>query len=804
MLSNYFKLAWRNLAKHRQFTFLNLVGLSTGLACALLIYLWVNDELKVDKFHQHDDRLMQVKYNIPLQDGSIMTSDHTPGLLAQTLKAEMPEVEDAAVAAEHFENDTKGVIITGAARIKASERYVSNNFFDVFSYSLLKGDKRKPLTDKFSVLLSDELALKLFNTTENIIGKTIEWDRGEGWSGRVSGTYTVSGIFKKPPVHSSARFDMLFSYDHFFDKYSDNLSHWTNSSSYTYILLKVGADKNAFANKLHDFSKRKVLSLYGEEQAKHIGTLFLQRYSDKYLYNHFENGIQSGGRISYVRLFSIIAVFILLIACINFMNLSTAKASGRIKEVGVKKVMGASRSILIGQYLSESVLMSLLSIIPALVLTILLLPAFNQLTGKELSLSLGGGYVLPILGIILLTGLISGSYPALYLSKFKPVAILKGRLKNSVGELLVRKGLVVFQFALSMIFIVSVLVIYRQMNLIQTRNLGYNKDNVIQFAKEGNLRKNLSAFLQQTRSIPGVVAVSSTHGDMMGNVGGTGGVEWEGKNPDTKIEFGALWVDVGYIELMGINMADGRPFSTKFGSDSLNVVFNEAAIAAMGLKDPVGKTIKIWGAPHQIIGVAKNFHFESMHQQVRPLFFKYNSGNGNLVVKIKAGKERETIASLEAIYKKFNQGLPFEYTFIDENFQKLYASEQRVAVLSGWFAGIAVIISCLGLFGLAAFTAQKRQKEIGIRKVVGASAARLVMMLSKDFVKLVLIAILIAFPVSWWIANAWLSDFAYRVGIGADIFVVAGISILLITLITISFQSIRAALANPIDALRSE
>jgi len=434
-----------------------------------------------------------------------------------------------------------------------------------------------------------------------------------------------------------------------------------------------------------------------------------------------------------------------------------------------------------------------------------LLPVFTAITGKQLVLNFNFSFIISILLITFITGIISGSYPALYLSGFRPALVLKGKLNASSGESWVRKGLVVFQFAISVILIISVMVVYKQMVLVQTKNLGYNKDNIIRIPNEGKLREGLATFLTEVKNIPGVVAVSSVEGDLLGNPGHSGGgISWEGKDPNLGIEYYGIGVDYDFMEMLGLKMKDGRTFSKEFGSDSSKVIFNESAIAAMGLKSPIGKTVSLWGQKKQIVGIAKDFHFESLYKKVAPFFFYYSPNNDNVLIKLKAGTERETLARLEKFYKQFNQGLPFEYKFLDEDYQALYASEQRVAVLSRYFAVIAIIISCLGLFGLAAFTAQKRQKEIGIRKVVGASVSNVVVLLSGDFLKLVLIAVLIAFPLAWWAMNKWLEGFAYRIHIDVNLFLIAGFTTILITLLTISFQSIKAAIANPVKSLRTE
>jgi len=484
------------------------------------------------------------------------------------------------------------------------------------------------------------------------------------------------------------------------------------------------------------------------------------------------------------------------------MNLSTARASRRVKEVGIKKVIGASRRTLILQYISESMLMALASLMIAIILVWALFPAFTEITGKNLALHFSWGLVLSIAVITLVTGIISGSYPALYLSGFKPALVLKGKLNTSAGESWVRKGLVVFQFTISIVLIISVIVVYKQMQLIQTKNLGYNKDNIIHFSNEGELRQHQQAFTAEIKTIPGVVNASNMEGDLLGNYGGGGGINWPGKT--VRLEFSGLYVDYDFMETMGLQIKEGRTFSRQFASDTSGVIFNEPAIAAMKLKDPIGKTVEMWGAKEKIIGIVKDFHIESLYKKIVPGFVSYRKNTNNILVKIGARKEKETIDRIAALYKKYNHGLPFEYKFMNEEYQALYASEQRVAILSRYFAGMAVVISCLGLFGLAAFTAQKRQKEIGIRKVVGASVSNVVIMLSKDFLKLVLIAIIVASPIALWSMHKWLEDFAYQVNISAWIFLAAALCVVFIALATISFQAIKAATANPASSLRSE
>ena len=802
MLKNYFKIAWRSLISNKQSTILNLFGLSTGLACTLLIYLWVSDEVSVDKFNTNDSRIYQVMENSTNSDGSIFTSPITQGQLAKTMADELPEVEYSVPVIKHNE---MGIVAVGEKRMKATTRFAGENFFKIFSYKLLAGNMANPLGNKKGVLVSNRLALRLFNTTQNIVGKTVNWDQGDNFNG----LYIIAGVFEAPPASATDQFDLLFSFGLYADKKAGtmgDITYWGSHNTFTYILLKQGTNINHFASKIKAYAKEKIKTLYpGNDMYTYEGELFLQRYSDRYLYNHYDNGIQSGGRIEYVKLFSIIAIFILVIACINFMNLSTAKASKRMKEVGVRKVIGATRRSLIVQYMSESVLMALLSLCIALLMVTLLLGPFRQVTGKQLILHFNAAFIISVLAITLITGVIAGSYPALYLSGFKPVLVLKGALTTSAGESWVRKGLVVFQFVISVVLILSVLVVHKQMNLIQTKNLGYNKDNIIHFNVEGRLKQGLETFIGQVKNMPGVVNASSMDGDMTGGYSqGGGGIGWPGKTDKDGIEFEGLDMDYGMMEMLGLQMKEGRMFSHKFGADSNSVIFNETAIAAMHLKNPVGKTVTMWGKPKQIVGVIKDFTFHSLYSRVGPFFLRCSQDNKYGYVKIKAGAEKETLARLEAFYKQYNLGLPFEYKFLDEDYAALYASEQRVAVLSQYFAGLAIIISCLGLFGLVAFTAQKRQKEIGIRKVIGASVPNVVMLLSKDFLQLVLVAVLIAFPLAWWAMHSWLQSFAYRVNIGAGVFILTAAAIVCITIFTISFQAIKAALMNPVTAIRAE
>jgi hypothetical protein len=487
------------------------------------------------------------------------------------------------------------------------------------------------------------------------------------------------------------------------------------------------------------------------------------------------------------------------------MNLSTARASRRLKEVGIKKAVGARQGALIVQYLSESTLLAFFSLIIALAIVWMLLPQFNVITSKHLSMDLSPSFFLSLVAIVLITGMIAGSYPALYLSGFNPTLVLKGGTSGILGGSWARKGLVMFQFALSIILIVSVIVIYKQIEFIQTKSLGYNKDNVLILEREGVIAEKQQTFLEELRKIPGVAGSSSSGHDMTGHNGGTYGVEWPGKNPEDRTEFERITANYGLIELLGLEMKEGRAFSEAGRDDGDKLIFNEAAIRYMGLSDPVGKKVNLWGEQREILGVVKDFNFETFREQIKPAFIQVNPrGTGNILIRIEAGKEQETLARLETFYQQFNPGFPFTYRFLDDDYQELYTAENRVSTLSKYFAGLAILISCLGLFGLAAFTAERRMKEIGIRKVLGSGNTAIVYLLSGEFTRMVIAAILIAIPVSWFMADLWLSSFAFHIELQWWFFAASGLAALFIAWLTVAVQTFKAARINLTDCLRTE
>ncbi len=801
MLKHALLLAFRNLRRYKGSFVINLIGLSTGLSCAIMIYLWVNDELRFDKFHKNAERTFIVLKNATQPNG-ILTFDETPGILATVVPTEMPEVQYSTAVISPQKENRKGIFQFDNKRVEAIDLCVSKDFFNVFSFPLTQGDQNNLFSDVNNIAISEELAMKLFHTTENIIGRIVNWNRLQ-----MNGPYIVAGVFKKVPAHSTIQFDALFNYDLFLKK-NEKLTNWKNGGPTTYIVLKEGVDPEKFNLKIGGYLQQK-----GAKE-----TLFIQRFSDRYLHGQYVNGVPTGGRIGYVRLFSIIAIFILVIACINFMNLSTARAFTRLKEVGIKKVIGAGRGLLILQYIGESVLIAFFSLVVAFIPLWLLLPRFNEISGKQLTLNPDSNLIIGILGITLLTGVIAGCYPALYISGFKPVKIFKGKISLSPGELWFRKGLVMFQFAISVIMIVSVLVVYKQIELIQTKNLGYKRDNLVYFARKEIVADNKNkeadimqqeneSFLNEIRNIPGIVSAASfRHNIAAGREGGTTDVRWSDKRPDDMTEFTDIAGGYDFIETMGFRLKEGRTYSSAYGAESSKVIFNEAAIAAMGLKNPVGKTVRIWGEEKQIIGVVENFNFQSLYENIKPCFIDLNlrPNNSKFIVKIEAGEERETLARLQDVYRKYNVGFPFEYRYLDNDYQALYLSENRAKVLAEYFAGIATIISCLGLFGLAAFTVQKRYKEICIRKVLGSSNMKILWLLWSEFNRIIIVSLLVALPASYIVVKNWLDDFVYRIHLSIWYFLGAGILILVVTGLTVGSQTIRAIRIKPAESLRAE
>ena len=790
MVENYFKTAWRNLVRNKTFSSINILGLAMGMACSLLIMLWVNDERSIDGFHVNGKQLYQV-YLRQYYDGKVEASYHTQGLLAEELKRTIPEIQYASSLEQKapypytFEAGDKSIKLDGS--------FAGADFFKMFSYPLLQGKRETALSIPEGIAISRKMAELFFGNPETAIGKTIRFENKEN--------LLVTAVFENPPATSSFQFDFLRGWQ---DYKNQNawVSSWGSSSPFTLLQLRNDADPLKVEAKIKDF-----ISQYIPKTKESYTELALQPYTEKYLHSTFKSGHIHGGRIEYVRIFSLLAIFILLIGCINFMNLATARSTKRAKEVGIRKVVGAVRSKLMAQFMSEALLLTFFSIIISVALAAVLLPAFNNLTGKQLSLPVRQPiFWATLIGLLVLTGFVAGSYPALFMSSLNPNKVLKGSLKFGHGAKFFRKGLVVFQFTLSIILIIGMMVIYLQINYAQTKNLGYDRENLLYIPIEGDLIKGYDLLKEKAGKIPGILSISKMKesptviGHHVRDIG------WSGKDPNLTISFADATVGYDFIRTMNLKLLEGRDFSKDFGTDSVGYILNETAIRKIGYQNAIGQPLSWGDRKGRIIGILKDFHFNSLHQNIEPLVIRLseNQNWGSILVRIEPGKTREALAGLEKLCKEMNPGYPFTYQFSDQEYSKLYNNEQIVSKLSNYFAFLAIFISCLGLFGLATFTAEQRTKEIGVRKVLGASVPNIVSLLSANFLKPVAIAILIAFPIAWYLMNRWLHAFAYRIDISWWIFAVAGLLTIGIALFTISFQSIKAALVNPIKSLRTE
>ncbi len=785
MIQHNTKIAYRNSLKYKNTFFINLLGLATGLACALLIFLWVQDERSIDKFHENDDRLFQIMQTFDLGHTK-ETVDWNPMPLSDALKNQMPGVEYVTAAYPPSNYAYPGKIKLEDRKVKVRAKYVEKDFFNAFTYRLLAGDKSTLLSDKYACAVSEDLATELYGSVDEALGKAFSYELG-----KYSGEFTISGVFENMPSNASIQFNLAFNYD-LYTSFNPDIMRWDYNSPCVYVTLTEGTDTDAFENKITGLLKKN----FPETE----GNLFLRQYSSQYLYGNVEDGKQTGGRISYVILFSMIAVFLLVIACINFMNLATARASRRTKEIGVKKSIGAKRSDLIIQYLFEAVITSFLSMSLALLIVYLIMPQFNLITGKQLALVLSAEMILSLIGIAFFTGLLAGSYPALYLSGLSPIKIFKGGPIKSVSAFIIRKGLVIFQFTISLMLILMVFTVARQVEFIKTKNLGFDRDNVIFFNES---IPNYTTFKNHLETLTGVVSVSAIRGDLTsGDRNNTTSLEWEGKQEGDIVDFDDVLVDPDFFSAVNIQILEGRGFSDDMISEENSLIFNQTAIEQMGLEEPIGKIIDMWGKNWTIVGVVKDFHLESLYKEVRPAFFRAGTNPGNAVVKIENGKTIEAVQAIEAYYKEQNDGLAPDYQFLDDTYDRLYAAEQRVSTLSKYFAGVAIIISCLGLFGLAAFTAEIRLKEIGIRKILGSANSQIVVLLSKDYTKMVLVANLIGLPLGYYLIHQWLSSFAFKIDLSIWFFVAAAVLTVFIALLTVGFQTLKAARVHVLETLR--
>lgn len=785
MIKNYFKTAFRNLWKNKIYGSLNVFGLAIGIACAGLIFLWVEDEFSYNYNHVKKDQLYKILENQPFE-GKTYTFSATPGLLAEAMKKEFPGIKNSCRLT--WEEYT--LFNLGEKSIYERGNYADSSIFSMFTIPFVQGKKETVFQQLHSLAISEKMAKKFFGDQKDIIGKKLKVDNKE--------EYVIGGVFKDLPQSSSLRFDWLSPFKIYHDK-NDWLNQWNTNGTQTFVELEEKTDPGLINKKLANYLRAKDTTIVAQP--------FLFSMNDWRLHSKFEEGKQVGGRIQNVRTFSIIAWIILLIACINFMNLATARSEKRAREVGVRKVLGAGKKLLIAQFIGEAMIMALLSLLIAVAIIYLILPSFNSLVEKQLQIGLDNPlHLLSLILIGLICGLVAGSYPALYLSSFNPVWVFKGINLKGSGAAFIRRGLVVLQFTISIILIIGTIIVYNQIQHIKNRDLGYNKDNVIQTGLRGDMQKNFAVIKNQLLSSGYVenVAMSNLNQLYMGS--STGNFEWEGKDPSKKVLVTQDFISPEYIKTMGIQMSKGRDFYPDAKQDSSNVIINEAFAKVIGKNNVVGTLLRQDTTKYTIVGVIKDFVFDDMYGKSDPLIFRsYPEYFGYMYIRLKSQANVErAVDKIQTIVKSNNPGYPFDYIFVDDEFDKQFKSEMLIGKLSRIFALLAIVITCLGLFGLAAYTAERRTKEIGVRKVLGASVTGIAGLLSKDFLKLVILSSLISFPVAWWLMHNWLQNYAYRIEISWWIFIVAAALAIVIALFTISFQAIKAALSNPVKSLRTE
>ncbi|WP_111626989.1 ABC transporter permease [Larkinella arboricola] len=783
MLRNYIKIAWRSLLKNKLFSFINIFGLALGMSCSLLIGLWVKDELSHDRFLPHLNEIFFVRTS-STYEGKTYTGTLTPGPMAGVLKRDVPEVRYAT----KMQFPEEMLVKVGEKSTKERGFYATKDFFLVFDYPALFGSPFVAHSRLDQIIITRKLAEKFFGTT-NAVGKRLQFNN--------TTYYTVGAVLENIPSQSTFQFDWIINYD---VQEEDWKKTWGNNSFMTFIRLDSKADPAKAEANMKDIYRRNT-------NWKEVPRPTLQPMKDVYLYMEYEDGKAVGGRIEYVRIFAVVAVFILLIACVNFMNLATARSAKRAKEVGVRKVVGALRSSLIGQFISESVLTSLLAVFLALGIVSVVLPVFNTVFTKQLTLNLADPVLwLGVVTLVLVTGFVSGSYPALFLSSLQPIRILKGTIKFGAGPAMFRRALVIFQFTLSIFLIIGMLAVAHQMDYIRTKNLGLDRENVLYVPLESETYNRMEAFRQELIRAPSISSASVSMSLPMNIQATSGDLTWAGKKPNVHYD-DVSTISVGYdfLKTMNIKLVAGRDFSSDRKADSASYIINEAAARMMGMKNPLGQQVGFWMGKGPIIGVMKDFHLQSLHSPITPLVLTLIPTNTSyLLVRTEKGKTAEAIAELEQVTKEFNPDYPFEYHFLDEAYEQMYRSEQQVNTLINYFGTLAIFISCLGLFALAAFTAEQRMKEIGVRKVLGASVGSIVSLLSKDFLKLVLVALVLASPLAYWAITKWLGTFQYRIELSWGLFVAAGLVAVIIAFLTVSYQSIKAALANPVKSLKSE
>ena len=788
MLTNFFKVAWRNLLRNKGFSFINIAGLAIGMAAAILITLWIQHEMSYDQFHVKKDRIYEA-WNKAHFSGKLQCWNTTPKILARTLEKDVPEVERAVRV--YWPRNT--LFSLGEKRLTAAGNQVDTGFLQMFSFPMLKGNPQTALNDGYSIVLTEKLAKNLFGD-EDPMGKILKLDNKDN--------FTVTGILKDLPNNSRFRFEFLTNWE-LVKRQGEDDSSWGNNSTRTYVLLKENASMASANDKIKGIKVR-----YSKDEDPNW-EMFIYPSSRWRLYSSFTNGKEDGGLIDFVKLFGVIALFILLIACINFMNLSTARSEKRAKEVGIRKVVGAQKGSLIGQFIGESIMIACIAGILALGLVQLSLPAFGKLTDKELHLDFANIYFwLSAIGFVVFTGIVAGSYPAFFLSSFKPVKVLKGTFKAAHALVTPRKMLVVLQFTFAIILIICTSIVKQQIDHAQNRETGYDRNNLVYHFLTDELRKSYPLVKNELLSSGVATSVSRTSSPLTQGWSDTWGFEWVGKDPADKTDFDRYVADEELVKTAGFRITRGRDFNLKeFPTDSSGMILNESAVKAMNFKDPIGQIVKDDGREYHVVGVINDFILQSPYYPTKPMVIEGCSNDWMNVIHFKLNAANSTADNLkkaEAIFKKYNPEYPFEYKFIDEEYSRKFKAEERTGTLAALFAGLTIFISCLGLFGLATYMAENRIKEIGIRKVLGASIPGITALLSKDFLKLVMISFVIASPVAWWMMDKWLQDYPYHVNIHWYVFAIAGLLSFLISVLTVSYQAIKAAVANPVKSLRTE
>lgn len=791
MLPNSLKAAFRNLWRYRAFGLLNIAGLAIGITCAAFILLWVEDETTFDHNFAQRDYIYRVMQN-EKSDQGIVTNGNTPDALAEAVKSDFPGVINSGRISWRMDE----LAVVGDKKIKTNGLYADSSFLALCTINFIHGDAANALRQPQSVVISQSLARACFGD-QDPIGKTINMNAGQAYS--VDGLYAVTGVFTDLPANCSFQFQWLSPYTTWTNA-NTWLKGWGNNLTETYVQLAPSASRDAIDKQLTHYLATK--------QNGATNTLFLFNMNDWHLRDKFENGVQTGGAFRYVRLFSLIAAAILLIACINFMNLSTARSERRAKEVGVLKVIGAGRSSLIGKFIGEALLLSFLSVLLAVALLYIFLPAYNALVNKQLHINLfHPTHLLSLLAITIVAGLIAGSYPAFYLSSFNPIYVLKGiRIKTGGSAITIRKGLVITQFTASVGLIIGTVIIYQQMQHIKDRDLGYTRNNLIYMDLHGNMKDHFNALKDKLLATGYVENAAISLHDALHVYSYGNGPSWQGKDPNSKIPIHFNAVSPGYVSAMHMRLIGGRDFYLTPGIDSLSIIINESMAKLMGKEGRPGAILIDGKNRWQVVGIIKDFVYNDVYGAGAPLVLYCFSQNATvLALRFKPNANLpQALEKIASVVTAENPGQPFAYKFADEDFDALFTAETLIGKLAGIFAGLAVFISCLGLFGLAAYTAERRVKEIGIRKMLGASVQGLTGLLLKEFVQLVTISCIIAFPLAFWVLYSWLQNYEYRTTIHWWVFGLAGTLALAIAILTVSFQAIRAALANPIKALRSE